>query len=123
MYNQTVGPGPSHHLKLFGVDITRESYGHMAALSGEIDVSTVDDVEEKLRDAIDGHTPVLALDLRKVTFMDSSGLRLALQLDKEQGEAGGRLVVVRGIRRVERVFELTRADERLEMVSDPSEIS
>jgi hypothetical protein len=46
-----------------------------------------------------------------------------LRLDKELSEAGRRLVVVQGGRRVARVFELTRAGEGLEIVSDPSEIS
>lgn len=109
-------------MKLFDVDIKEEPFGCLAALSGEIDLSTVERVEERVRSALDGKTSVLVIDLRDVTFMDSSGLRLVLRLDKELSEAGGRLVVVRGGRRVARVFELTRADEGLEMVSDPSEI-
>lgn len=110
-------------MKLFGVDIREEPFGSVAALSGELDLSTVDRVEEQVRGAIDGYGGVLALDLREVTFMDSSGLRLVLRLDKELGETGRRLVVIQGIRRVAKVFELTRADAELEIVSDPSEIS
>lgn len=63
------------------------------------------------------------VDLRLVTFLDSSGLRLLLRLDERQRSAGGRLVIVQGGRRVARVFELTGAGERLEIVGDPAEIA
>jgi len=64
----------------------------------------------------------VVLDLRELTFLDSSGLRLILALQAGVHERGGRLVLVRGPRRVHRVLELTRADEELEIVADPGEI-
>ena len=56
----------------------------------------------------------MAVDLREVSFLDSSGLRLLLQLNQELSEAGRRLVVVQGPRRVARVFELTGAESELD---------
>jgi anti-anti-sigma factor len=58
-----------------------------------------------------------------VSFLDSSGLRLLLRLHKDLGDAGRRLVVVQGPRRVARVFELTGAEAQLEIVEDPAQIS
>ena len=75
-----------------------------------------------MRTAIDGNLGVVALDLREVSFLDSSGLRLMLRLHKDLGEAGRRLVLVQGPRRVARVFELTGAEDQFEIVADPSEI-
>ena len=109
-------------MSLFDLQTSDEPYGFRAALSGEIDLSTVEDVESKLRTAIDGVTGAVALDLREVSFLDSSGLRLLLRLHKEFEDAGRRLVLVQGPRRVARVFELTGAEDQFEIVSDPTEI-
>jgi len=110
-------------VSLFDLQTSDEPYGLLAALSGEIDLSTVGNVESGLRTAIDGKSGVMALDLREVSFLDSSGLRLLLRLHKELDEAGRRLVVVQGPRRVARVFELTGAEAQLEIVDRPEEIS
>jgi anti-anti-sigma factor len=110
-------------MSLFDLQTSNEPYGFRAALSGEIDLSTIEEVESGLRNAIDGKNGVVALDLREVSFLDSSGLRLLLRLHKDFDEAGRRLVVVQGPRRVARVFELTGAEDQLEIVADPAEIA
>jgi anti-anti-sigma factor len=109
-------------VSLFQLQTSSEPYGLRTALSGEIDLSTVEDVESGVREAINGNNGVVALDLREVSFLDSSGLRLMLRLNKELDDEGRRLVVVQGPRRVARVFELTGAQDQLEIVEDPSQI-
>jgi anti-anti-sigma factor len=115
-----VGPGSA--LSLYDVEIEQGAHGPVIALKGEIDLAAVEAVDHDLRPALDPPPPLLVLDLREVEFLDSSGLRLVLRLDREQRERGTRLVVVRGGRRVARVMELTGADRQLEMVDDPAEI-
>jgi len=110
-------------LGLIDLNTTDESFGTLASLSGEIDLSTVDDAGERLRDAIGASEGTVAVDLREVSFLDSSGLRLLLQLNQELTDAGRRLVVVQGPRRVARVFELTGAESELDVVAEPAEIS
>lgn len=110
-------------VKLFDVHLSESGNGRIdAALSGEIDLSTVAELQEGLEHLLDDGPPLLVLDLREVTFLDSSGLRLLLRLDERQRSNGNRMVLVQGGRRVARVFELTGAGERLEMVADPSEV-
>ena len=92
-------------------------------LSGEIDLSTVAEVQARLDEAVADAPEVLLLDMREVTFLDSSGLRMLLRLDRRQREQGRRLVVVPGGRRVARVLELTGADRELELVEDPEEVT
>jgi len=104
------------------VDITEGRLGPVAALSGEVDLAAAEAVEERIRTTLSGEPDVLVLDLRAVEFLDSSGLRVVLSLDKAQRDRGARMVVVRGGRRVARVMELTGADRQLEMVDDPAEI-
>jgi anti-anti-sigma factor len=110
-------------LGLIDLHTTDEPFGRLASLSGEIDLSTVEEAGERLREAVEGSDGTLAVDLREVSFLDSSGLRLLLQLNQEITDSGRRMVVVQGPRRVARVFELTGAASELDVVAEPSEIS
>jgi anti-anti-sigma factor len=85
-------------------------------LRGELDLSTVGKVQEEIRQAIDRDPSLLVLDLSQLTFLDSTGLRCIVKADERARNEGWRLVVVKGPDTVNRVFSITRLDERLEMV-------
>lgn len=104
-------------MRLFDLSITERPGGALVALSGEIDMSTVEELDGRLRTVLDAGPERVVLDLTAVTFLDSSGLRLVLRLDERLRKAGASLVVVPGGRRVSRVFELTGADEQLEIAA------
>jgi anti-sigma B factor antagonist len=91
-------------------------------LRGELDLSTVSRVQEALERAEAGSPPVIVLDLSKLTFLDSTGLRCLVTADQRARDSGRRLVIVRGPDAVQRVFEITRLEERLEMVDDASAV-
>lgn len=113
----------STHMKLFDARISRRPTGGLSVtLSGELDLSTLDQLNEALDGSLDGTSELVVLDLRELTFLDSSGLRVMLGLHARLQDAGGRLVLVRGPRRVHRVFELTRATEELDIVANPAEV-
>ena len=62
------------------------------------------------------------VDLSKLTFLDSTGLRCIVTADERAREQGRRIVIVRGPDAVQRVFTITRLDDRLEMVDDVTAI-
>lgn len=92
--------------------------GVLIELAGELDLATAPKLEDELRRVEDDGPAVVVLDLRPLSFMDSSGLRALLAADSRAREAGRRLVLVRGDERVQRVLRITRLDERLEIVDD-----
>lgn len=93
------------------------------ALKGELDLSTVNKVEEELESLEAGGAKLIVLDLSRLTFLDSTGLRCLVTADQRARDAGRRLVLVRGPDAVQRVFTITRLEERLEMVDDPASVS
>lgn len=109
-------------MEILEVD-TQERNGlvHMV-LRGELDLSTADKVDQALRRAEAGSPRVVVLDLSKLSFLDSTGLRCLVTADRRAREEGRRLVLVRGPGAVQRVFSITRLDERLEMVDDASAV-
>jgi anti-sigma B factor antagonist len=100
----------------------RDGFVHVA-LRGELDLSTVGKVQDELRRVEAASPPVVVLDLSKLTFLDSTGLRCLVTADERARDAGRRVVIVRGPDAVQRVFSITRLEERLEMVDDPSTVA
>ena len=91
-------------------------------LAGELDISTSQDLERELTRLERGSPPTLIVDLRALTFIDSTGLRTILAADTRARERGGRLAVVTGSPSVQRVFEISRLDQRLTFVDDPDTV-
>jgi anti-sigma B factor antagonist len=93
------------------------------ALKGELDLSTVNKVEEELESLEAGGAKLIVLDMSSLTFLDSTGLRCLVTADQRARDAGRRLVLVRGPDAVQRVFTITRLEERLEMVDDLASVT
>ena len=92
------------------------------ALMGELDLSTVAKVQEELRKVEADAPPTVVVDLSKLTFLDSTGLRCIVTADERARDEGRRVVIVRGPDPVQRVFAITRLEERLEMVDDAAAV-
>jgi anti-anti-sigma factor len=87
-------------------------------VGGELDLVNAPAVAELLRRA-EAHAPLIIVDLRDVSFIDSSGLHVAVTANARIRRSGGRLVIVQGPRQMRRIFELAGIDEPLEMLAVP----
>jgi anti-sigma B factor antagonist len=86
-------------------------------LRGELDVLATAALEPELTRLVEEPgVCAVALDLRELDFLDSSGLRAVLCAARLLAENDRRLLLVRGPSLVQRVFELTRTTEQLEFV-------
>jgi anti-anti-sigma factor len=90
------------------------------SLDGELDLASAKAVEEGLLAAEQGPPARVIVDLTKLDFIDSTGLRLLLQADARAREQGYELVLWPGKATVQRVFEITGALDVLSF-EDPSE--
>ena len=102
------------------LELTTETDGTTVrlALTGELDIAGASRVEQEL-ERIEREPPAtIVLDLRELAFMDSTGLRVIVAADSRAREQARRLVIVRGTDTVQRIIEMTRLDERLEIVDD-----
>lgn len=91
----------------------------VVALEGEIDLSTAPEAERRIGDAESREPGKLVVDLRRVTFMDSSGLRLLLTAHRRAEQAGREFALVRGAASVDRLLEVTGIADRLEVLEEP----
>lgn len=71
-------------------EITQKTGGQnlIVAISGELDLNTAVILSEHFDNCLDEGVTSLTLDLRELAFMDSSGLRLLIELnDRSKSEA------------------------------------
>jgi anti-anti-sigma factor len=100
----------------FRCEVRREDASVLLEVAGELDLATAAAVEEHLEAASGDGTRAVVVDLRGVTFMDSSGLRMLLKADVAARRDGWRLSLVPGPEPVMRVFELTGVAGRFTFV-------
>ena len=81
---------------------------------GELDLYTAPRLEQMIREAV-SWTQLVVVDLRGVSFMDSCGVHLLVDETNNARRVDGRLIIVRGPARVDRLFSLTGLTDSVEI--------
>jgi len=93
--------------------------GHATvALVGELDVAGVDTLLAAVRPLLRPEHPEVVLDLRRLTYCDSSGMRRLQQLDHEARSTGVHLVLAGVPPRLRRIFDIVRFGDIVDLVDD-----
>jgi anti-sigma B factor antagonist len=92
-----------------GVRIETDGGEVSLGLEGELDLASVGELERQLELALATNPQRVVLDLRRLSFIDSSGLRAIIHADTHAREQGAQLVLRPGGAAIQRVFELTGA--------------
>ena len=106
------------------LDIKSQARGTtlIVELTGDFDRSGLVDFQRALADVRAPDVTTVCVDLRGLTFMGATGLRELLGIEARSSRVGFDLVVVRGRPVVQRVFEMTGVDRRLEFIDDPASL-
>jgi anti-anti-sigma factor len=106
----------------FRVEILDWGSMWIIALHGELDVSAQEALMGEI-DAVLAERPVvLAVDLRGLTFMDSTGVHALISTGLHCQEHGQRFFVIRGGGHIDRVLSACGVDGSFEMVSGPDQL-
>lgn len=106
-----------------GITFDTRCEHHEAAVvvvaSGELDLASADELRTVLRGP-EARAKTVVLDLRNVTFIDSSGLSVIVGHSRRADADGFRFAIaVGGARTVERLFDLSGLRETLPLVQTP----
>jgi stage II sporulation protein AA (anti-sigma F factor antagonist) len=101
----------------FGASARRVRDCAVLTLEGELDFG----VEERARAALEDacRARVVVVDLRELTFMDSSGVHLLLEARDRCRASGRMLLVVRGAEHVHRGLAALGLEHEFEFVDEP----
>jgi len=100
----------------FRVEIRSVREGAVVVPVGELDLATLEPLERAVREVEDAGNPPLTFDLRGLSFMDCSGLRVLVGPQAHARATRARLTVACGPGQVRRLLKLTGVDQRLEIV-------
>jgi anti-anti-sigma factor len=104
----------------FGVTVSTEGGVRVVAVRGELDLDTMGELNEAL--AVGNGFATTVVDLRGVTFIDSSGVSGILAAARRARDVNERMVCVPGSQQIQRVFQLTGVDTVLEWVDRPGNL-
>jgi anti-anti-sigma factor len=88
---------------------------------GELDLDTAPALEQELARVREQGSSRVVLDLRRLTFMDSTGLRLVIRWDTAGRDKGFDFAIVPGPDAVQRVIRLTGMEDLLTVAEPPAE--
>ena len=113
-------PGSLPTQNEFTVEVSGDERATVLTVTGELDLATSPALEAELDRAGAGPELVI-LDLRGVSFMDSTGLSLLVKAQRRAQESRRQLAVVKGGAQVQRLLTLTGVAERLTLIDDPAQ--
>jgi anti-anti-sigma factor len=93
---------------------------HVVAPVGELDLSTAHALGAMLA-AVAAHGATrIVLDLRELTFMDSSGISMIVKFKRHFAVEGVRFGIVKGDDRIQRAFEISHVEPLLPWTAPPA---
>ena len=94
----------------------------MLTVSGELDLATSPVLDAELERASASGAERVVLDLRGVSFMDSTGLSVLVHAQRRADESRQQLVVINGSDQVLRLLTLTGVADRLTLIDTPEQL-
>ena len=106
----------------FTIDVSRGTATTVVTLGGELDVVCADAFRRGFAEATEGEPAHIVIDLRDLTFIDSTGLALLLRVNEMSRNDGFSLSVVTSEESApSKIFRMTGADRILPIVDAPPE--
>lgn len=93
--------------------------GARMSVNGELDLATVPALRQEAQALLKQGAPRILLELSKLTFVDSSGLSLLIELNNRSVAEGWTLRLTRPPDKAFSVFKITGADANLPFIEDP----
>jgi anti-sigma B factor antagonist len=112
--SSAAGPPPS----ALKIDSELQAGAARLTPSGELDIATAPQLEQEVRSLLARGVRRVVIDLSRLTFVDSSALRLFIVLNERSTEDGWTLGLIRPTGQVRTVFEITGAEENLPFIDD-----
>jgi anti-sigma B factor antagonist len=100
----------------FRVEVEPDRYAVRVCPIGDLDLSTVGEVRARLDELRSAGFSRLILDLRGASFLDSSGVRLALDAHAASAADGTEFAIVPGPPAVQRTFEVAGLSDWLPFI-------
>ncbi len=91
-------------------------------LHGELDLLGAPKLQEQIEQAQIDERAILVLDLQRLEFVDSAGLRVILAAHEHAHERGHEFALTKGTEQVQRLLSIAGVEEYLRIIDAPDEV-
>ena len=107
----------------FHVECTTAGALSIVALHGELDLSVRAQLIAAVDQVLAANPLIVAIDLRGLKFMDSTGIHVLVSTGRRCQEHGRRFFLIRGDARIERLLSVSGLDDYFEIVDEPDQLA
>jgi anti-sigma B factor antagonist len=104
------------------IGLRRESDRVIVSLAGELDMANAPLLQSQIEGPELEGTDTVVLDLQKLEFLDSTGLRIILAARELCWRRGQEFAVTQGSQQVQRLLSVTGVGEHLRTLDSPGEL-
>ena len=101
----------------FLCDVRADAGSVVVRLAGELDLEVAGTVAAAVEDLLDDGFPHVVVDLRELSFLDSSGIHMLVAAQRSAERRHRALSLIRGPQHVQRVLELTATESLFTFVA------
>src|SRR3954447_11013995 len=101
----------------FVCDVRPDGRRTVVRLAGELDLQGAGDVGAAVEELLDAGCPEVIVDLRELSFLDSSGVHMLMAAAQSAERRRRALALIRGPRSVQRVLQITGTEELFAFVA------
>jgi anti-sigma B factor antagonist len=107
----------------FTFEVSQTRAATVMTLGGELDVVCADAFKRRFSDATEDEPAHVVIDLRELTFIDSTGLALLLGVNEMSQDGGFHLSIISAENDAARkIFRMTGTERLLPLVDAPSDL-
>ncbi len=104
------------------IELKRDEQGvHFIALQGDLDFHSSPELRTEFVKLVDGQASKILVDLKKVAYIDSSGLATFVELFQKMKRYSGKLILFNLSQGVRSVFEIAKLDSIFRLANNEKE--
>jgi len=91
----------------------------MIRIEGEIDIYSIEKFRETIEEKIKTQIPEIILDCSELSYMDSTGMGVLIELRNKTKEMGQKIIMINPRPNIKKLLALTGVDKIIEIVDNP----
>jgi anti-anti-sigma factor len=96
--------------------------GKRVSLAGSLDTDTANQLQEKIDQEVDSTVHMVILDLKRLQFLSSAGLRVIFKTKKKMDEHHGKFMLLNLQPQVRKVFDIIKALDGMNVFKSEEEM-
>jgi anti-sigma B factor antagonist len=92
---------------------------NMVCIKGEIDIYSIEKFRDTIEKIIKTQAPEIILDCSELSYMDSTGMGVLIELRNKTKEMGQKIIMMNPRPNIKKLLTLTGVDKIIEVIDSP----